>query len=148
MPTSSPWLVCSDSSYSSYQAGGSTSDPTVQSQAYTNDVESQAYAYGNGGYGGGSSGEDRVNAWESRFGWRIDLMAAAAYLGGPVSGELNQCSWKLTAALLLLILETQNDYVRFHGESMEWPACRRREGAEPMEASHGAHASLLPPRAR
>ncbi|BEI86792.1 hypothetical protein CcaverHIS002_0701380 [Cutaneotrichosporon cavernicola] len=96
-----PWFS-RDSSYSSYQAGGSTSDPTVQAQAYSNDVESQAYAYGNGGHSGASASEDRVNAWESRFGWRIDMMAAAAYLGGPLS------------ALLLLILETQNDYVRFH----------------------------------
>lgn len=64
------------------------SDPTASSQSFSNDPESQAYSYGNGGDYVGSAGpsEDRVNAWESRFGWRIDIMAAAAYLGGPVTG--------------------------------------------------------------
>jgi len=38
--------------------------------------------------GGGSSGDaERANAWESRFGWRVDFMGAACYLGGPVTGE-------------------------------------------------------------
>lgn len=36
----------------------------------------------------GSGDSERANAWESRFGWRVDLMAAVAYLGGPVTGEL------------------------------------------------------------
>lgn len=41
--------------------------------------------------GGPSIGEEsRANAWESRFGWRVDIMAAAAYLGGPLTGELSQ----------------------------------------------------------
>ncbi|CAE6501026.1 unnamed protein product, partial [Rhizoctonia solani] len=43
-----------------------------------------------------------VNEWETRFGWRVDVEAAVAYLGGPIT------------ALLLLILETSNDFVRFH----------------------------------
>ncbi|KDR85003.1 hypothetical protein GALMADRAFT_233553 [Galerina marginata CBS 339.88] len=42
------------------------------------------------------------NKWETRCGWRVDILAAGAYILGPVS------------ALALLILETQNDYVRFH----------------------------------
>ncbi|KAF8872137.1 hypothetical protein CPB84DRAFT_1967525 [Gymnopilus junonius] len=40
--------------------------------------------------------------WETRYGWRVDLLAAAAYILGPVS------------ALVILVLETQNDYVRFN----------------------------------
>ncbi|KAH7911194.1 hypothetical protein BJ138DRAFT_1063571 [Hygrophoropsis aurantiaca] len=40
--------------------------------------------------------------WETRYGIRADLLAAFAYLIGPLS------------ALALLIFETRNDYVRFH----------------------------------
>jgi len=43
-----------------------------------------------------------VTMWESRFGMRVDVLAAFAYLLGPVS------------ALICLILETHNDFVRFH----------------------------------
>ena len=81
------------SSYSngnSYQSGGSISDPTAVPQAYTNDPESTAYGAGSGsgvGMGGGSGDAERANAWESRFGWRVDFMAAAAYLGGPITGK-------------------------------------------------------------
>ncbi|KAF8203646.1 hypothetical protein BJ912DRAFT_204939 [Pholiota molesta] len=42
------------------------------------------------------------NQWETRYGWRVDLLACSAYVLGPLS------------ALTLLILETHNDYVRFH----------------------------------
>lgn len=103
------------SSYgNTYQSGGSLSDPTSIAQAYSNDPEvagltggTVSSSGGSGGFGSGTGTGDaeRANAWESRFGWRVDMMAALAYLGGPVT------------ALVLLILETQNDYVRFHGES-------------------------------
>ncbi|CAE7229635.1 unnamed protein product [Rhizoctonia solani] len=58
--------------------------------------------------GGAGHVEDQmgVNEWETRFGWRADIEAAAAYLGGPIT------------ALLLLILETSNDFVRFHACSL------------------------------
>ncbi|EIN13733.1 hypothetical protein PUNSTDRAFT_109915 [Punctularia strigosozonata HHB-11173 SS5] len=46
--------------------------------------------------------ENQRNVWETRFGMRVDLLAAFAYLLGPIS------------AFLLLVLETHNDYVRFH----------------------------------
>ncbi|WVQ89632.1 hypothetical protein IAS59_003394 [Cryptococcus gattii] len=97
-----PWFTRDPSSYnaSSYQSGGTVSDPTAVPQAYTNDPESAAFL--GSAAGGGALENDRANAWESRFGWRVDVMAAAAYLGGPVT------------ALLFLILETRNDYVRFH----------------------------------
>ncbi|ORY35553.1 hypothetical protein BCR39DRAFT_19764 [Naematelia encephala] len=102
-----PWFTRDQSSYgASYQAGGSLSDPTSVPQSYTNDPE---MASGSGYIGNGSGGvsiglgeAERANAWESRFGWRVDVMAAASYLGGPVT------------ALFFLILEIQNDYVRFH----------------------------------
>jgi len=60
-------------------------------------------------YGGGGGEDERLlesaaapNEWETRFGWRVDFEAALAYLLGPIS------------ALLVLILETKNDYIRFH----------------------------------
>ncbi|KAG8901322.1 hypothetical protein FRB99_005398 [Tulasnella sp. 403] len=46
--------------------------------------------------------EGRVNEWETRFGWRVDVIAAAAYILGPIT------------ALAFLILETHSDYIRFH----------------------------------
>lgn len=69
--------------------------------------------------------EGRVNQWQTRFGWRTDVVAASAYLLGPISGELNSsldahadadvCPVML-AALILLILETHSDYIRFHSQ--------------------------------
>ncbi|KZT02728.1 uncharacterized protein LAESUDRAFT_762613 [Laetiporus sulphureus 93-53] len=49
-----------------------------------------------------AAAESGAQIWETRFGARVDILAAFAYLLGPIS------------ALLLLILETDNDYVRFH----------------------------------
>ncbi|KAH9849765.1 hypothetical protein C2E23DRAFT_870443 [Lenzites betulinus] len=46
--------------------------------------------------------ESATSMWETRHGFRVDLSAAFAYLLGPIS------------ALILLITETQNDFVRFH----------------------------------
>jgi hypothetical protein len=31
-----------------------------------------------------------VNEWETRFGWRVDIEAAVAYLGGPITGVSNR----------------------------------------------------------
>jgi hypothetical protein len=48
-------------------------------------------------------------------------MAGATYLGGPITGELvvalsfDGRAYR-SLALVFLILETQNDYVRFHGK--------------------------------
>ncbi|KAI9487262.1 MAG: hypothetical protein EXX96DRAFT_615051 [Benjaminiella poitrasii] len=44
----------------------------------------------------------RVNKYETSLPIRVDIEAALAYVFGPVTG------------LILLILERQNDYVRFH----------------------------------
>ncbi|KAI9637515.1 uncharacterized protein MKK02DRAFT_43440 [Dioszegia hungarica] len=105
-----PWFNRDPSSFgagNTYQSGGSLSDPTSVAQAYSNDPEVAGLTGGFGaasgsGSGNGSGDAERANAWETRFGWRVDFMAPLAYLGGPIT------------ALILLILETQNDYVRFH----------------------------------
>eukprot|EP00842_Homolaphlyctis_polyrhiza_P005843 jgi/Hompol1/625/HPOL_005373-RA len=47
-------------------------------------------------------GSVRVNKFETAMPVRLDILAALAYVFGPVS------------AVLLIILETKNDYVRFH----------------------------------
>ncbi|KAJ7254098.1 hypothetical protein B0H12DRAFT_1115969 [Mycena haematopus] len=60
-------------------------------------------ASASGGLGAVEEAENQQNQWETRHGLRVDMLAAAAYLLGPIS------------ALALLIIETHNDYVRFHG---------------------------------
>ncbi|KAG7099233.1 hypothetical protein E1B28_001098 [Marasmius oreades] len=84
---SRPWFPSQRSEDTSYQSGGV---PT-----FNNSVS--------GGYGSSNEAESQRSQWETRFGMRVDLLAAFAYILGPLS------------ALLVLILETQNDFVRFHG---------------------------------
>ncbi|GJE86107.1 hypothetical protein PsYK624_021870 [Phanerochaete sordida] len=72
----------------SYQSGGLPTFNTSQA--------------GGAGAAEEAEAESGASAWETRFGMRVDLLSAAAYLLGPVS------------ALLILVLETHNDYVRFH----------------------------------
>ena len=41
------------------------------------------------GFGGGAGAREEegiTNLWETRFGWRVDVLSAVAYLGGPISG--------------------------------------------------------------
>jgi hypothetical protein len=38
------------------------------------------------GFGGQDEEHGVTNLWETRFGWRVDIEAAVAYLFGPVSG--------------------------------------------------------------
>ncbi|KAF7320329.1 hypothetical protein MKEN_00817700 [Mycena kentingensis (nom. inval.)] len=78
-----PWFP-SQQNPTSYQSGGIPTFAAPTSAAAVDEVESQQ------------------NQWETRHGLRVDLLAALAYVLGPIS------------ALALLILETQNDYVRFH----------------------------------
>ncbi|KAG2202013.1 hypothetical protein INT46_008413 [Mucor plumbeus] len=84
-------------SYSSYQAGS--------------DSFAEQGLLGSGSGAGGSSSSSsafngqqavRVNKYETTLPIRVDIEASLAYVLGPVTG------------LLLLILEKQNDYVRFH----------------------------------
>ncbi|KAF8078608.1 hypothetical protein FPV67DRAFT_1689067 [Lyophyllum atratum] len=85
-----PWFPAQASSAheidTSYQSGGI---PTFGTSAA-------------GGGGLAEASEVPVNQWETRYGLRVDISAAVAYLLGPLT------------ALCLLILETQNDFVRFH----------------------------------
>jgi len=55
-----------------------------------------------GGTGAAEDAEGQTNQWETRYGMRVDVLAAVAYLMGPIS------------AFVLLVSETQNDFVRFH----------------------------------
>ncbi|KAF9076330.1 hypothetical protein BDP27DRAFT_1211423 [Rhodocollybia butyracea] len=84
-----PWFPSNQSSQGvSYQSGGI---PTFN--------DSQA-----GGFGNTATEEaENQNQWETRYGMRVDVLSAFAYIFGPLS------------ALLVLVIETQNDYVRFHG---------------------------------
>jgi len=91
-----PWFPTQGSSYTtpSYQSGAvPTFGAAVSGQGPSTPVN---------GAVGGSGGEAPGNQWETRFAWRVDALAAWTYLFGPVS------------ALVILILETTNDYVRFH----------------------------------
>ncbi|KAJ3183963.1 hypothetical protein HDU85_001814 [Gaertneriomyces sp. JEL0708] len=49
-----------------------------------------------------SDPEERVNKYETALGMRADIQAAMSYALGCITG------------VLLLVLETKNDYVRFH----------------------------------
>lgn len=57
---------------------------------------------GTGGAGAVEDAEGQTNEWVTRYGMRVDILAALAYLLGPIS------------ALALLLTETKNDFVRFH----------------------------------
>ncbi|KAJ7630954.1 hypothetical protein FB45DRAFT_1058866 [Roridomyces roridus] len=82
-----PWFPAhSSSNETSYQSGGI---PTFNASA-------------SGGLAAIEEAESQQNQWETRHGLRVDFLAAFAYVLGPIS------------ALALLIIETQNDYVRFH----------------------------------
>lgn len=103
----SPWF-----GVGSYQSGARPSDlsnpnaissSTAQHTYPSGDVlwdaeNGNAPIAGPSGSTGGSSGVG-PDSYETTFGWRVDLEAAAAYAAGPL------------LAILLLILETKNDYV-------------------------------------
>ncbi|KAJ3023811.1 hypothetical protein HKX48_000945 [Thoreauomyces humboldtii] len=78
---------------SSYQAGQSPSpynSPTRAAAASSSSVS------------GAQADAERVNKYETSLGARVDIEAALCYALSPVSG------------IIFLILETKNDYVRFH----------------------------------
>ncbi|KAJ7900362.1 hypothetical protein B0H14DRAFT_3423729 [Mycena olivaceomarginata] len=100
-----PWFPAHASSQNdtSYQSGGI---PTFGAAA-------------SGGLGAVEEAESQQNQWETRHGLRVDMLAAAAYLLGPISGAAMRfmpLAYRniTSAALALLIIETHNDYVRFH----------------------------------
>ncbi|KII94356.1 hypothetical protein PLICRDRAFT_172005 [Plicaturopsis crispa FD-325 SS-3] len=82
-PVSAPSAQAIDTSY---QSGGI---PTFDTSQY-------------GGLGAAEEAEGQINQWETRYGMRVDMLAAWAYVLGPVT------------ALAVLIIETKNDFVRFH----------------------------------
>ncbi|GBE78202.1 hypothetical protein SCP_0110850 [Sparassis crispa] len=88
-PVSRPWFPGQSSQQSmSYQSGGIPTFNTSQAGGLGAVEEAEA--------------ENGSSMWETRYGLRVDMLAAFAYLLGPIS------------ALLLLIVETHNDYVRYH----------------------------------
>lgn len=96
-------------SFSSYQAGNSAS---YAEQGLLNNGSSSSS-------NSSSNGQTvRVNKYETTLPIRVDIEASLAYVLGPVTGNLdfffciNIKRWII--GLLLLILERQNDYVRFH----------------------------------
>lgn len=67
-------------------ADGDLSDPSPSNASYlTNDPEAQSFA---GRSGSAALPEERANAYETRFGWRVDVMAGLSYVLGPLSGVL------------------------------------------------------------
>jgi len=89
------WFSPSTYTSNSYQSGApvaSLDETHASSEGYSTQNYHDAE-------GGTLSGPE---AYETRFGWRCDMEAAAAYVLGPV------------LAILLLIVETNNNYVRFH----------------------------------
>ncbi|KAI0051704.1 hypothetical protein FA95DRAFT_1602466 [Auriscalpium vulgare] len=82
-----PWFNTQQpSGETSYQSGGIPAWDTSAS----------------GGMGSTDDAEEQTNQWETRYGMRVDVLAAFAYVLGPLS------------AFAVLMLETHNDYVRFH----------------------------------
>ena len=103
-PVSRPRIWFSHS-IASYQSGGLPSSTVVsQTAATSTDIE-----------------RGQHNEWETTYGLRVDLLAAFAYLLGPISGSTvslfsARACISTPTALALLILEVHNDYVRFHGQ--------------------------------
>lgn len=93
----------------SYQSGGLPSSTVFSPTAADTDTE-----------------RGQHNEWETTYGLRVDVLAAFAYLLGPVSGSTKSFTSTLDrayipsrrSALTLLVLEKHNDYVRFHGQLM------------------------------
>ncbi|KAL0090875.1 hypothetical protein J3Q64DRAFT_1707459 [Phycomyces blakesleeanus] len=87
------------SPYSSYQSGKPNypgPSPSSLEEGLFSETDNL------GGSRGPPTGTLRVNKYETSLPIRVDIEAALAYVLGPVTG------------LLFLVLERQNDYVRFH----------------------------------
>ncbi|EJU02052.1 hypothetical protein DACRYDRAFT_22436 [Dacryopinax primogenitus] len=101
-----PWFPTQASGSSSYNVNvnaHTNTNTSYQSGAvptFGAAVSGQGTGNGTGSGSGGEGGNQ--NQWETRFSWRVDAVAAWVYLLGPIS------------ALVILILETTNDYIRFH----------------------------------
>lgn len=95
-------VASSSSTYHSAEAGPSSYASQGQTALSSDDVlwdAENGYAGPSTsltGAGGNYSGHD---AYDTTYGWRVDIEAAATYIAGPI------------LAIILLILETKNDYV-------------------------------------
>ncbi|KAG2184643.1 hypothetical protein INT43_000556 [Umbelopsis isabellina] len=88
------------SQYSSYQAGDDLPPEAYQQSSLLEEgLFSDAPSIG---AAKGSQGGVRVNKYQTKVPIRVDIEAALTYVLGPITG------------VAFLILETQNDYVRFH----------------------------------
>lgn len=79
------WFPASSSDAQSYQAGGLPTLGTAYGGGGGVGVGLNGISSAVGGPGGDDAG---INQWETRYGMRVDVLAAFAYLLGPVSGEL------------------------------------------------------------
>ncbi|KAI7898498.1 uncharacterized protein BX663DRAFT_524980 [Cokeromyces recurvatus] len=87
--------------YKSYQSGDP--DSYAEQGLLNNDFGAESSINHNSSLPVFNGNQDvRVNKYETSLPIRVDIEAALAYVLGPITG------------LLLLILERQNDYVRFH----------------------------------
>lgn len=46
-----------------------------------------------GGAGAVDAAESQTNQWETRFGMKVDALAAFTYILGPISGEHAMLAW-------------------------------------------------------
>lgn len=96
-------ISSSSSAYHSAEAGPSSyASQGGQTAISSNDVlwdAENGYAGPSASISGAGGGYSNHDAYETAFGWRVDIEAAAAYLAGPI------------LAILLLVVETKNDYV-------------------------------------
>ncbi|KAG1783941.1 hypothetical protein EV702DRAFT_957727 [Suillus placidus] len=97
-----------DSSYRSAPSSSSKAQPWFPVHSSSRGTEISYQSGGLPAFNNSISGyEDtqvdvQQNQWETSYGMRVDVLSAFAYVLGPIS------------ALILLVLETHNDYVRFH----------------------------------
>ncbi|EIM92476.1 uncharacterized protein STEHIDRAFT_89500 [Stereum hirsutum FP-91666 SS1] len=96
-----PWFPTHNSSQQASVSSSSNAANIVSSSSYQSGAVPSWNTSAAGGIGSDDA-EDQRNLWETRYNMRVDLLAAFAYILGPIS------------ALALLIFETHNDYVRFH----------------------------------
>jgi hypothetical protein len=88
-------------------------DPTLNPSYLTNDPESGVGSssagytatggFGSDDIGGGDGPPASANVWESRLGLRVDVLAALAYLGGPLAGTFVPRSPSSFSLLIFLL---------------------------------------------
>jgi len=100
-PSRPQWSAHQSSNFVSPQQGSSNYASTSSSYQ-AGGIPNWGSSAGGGGNHDTEAQRGPINEWETRFGWRVDVVAAATYILGPVT------------ALVFLILETHSDYIRFH----------------------------------